>query len=909
MECYPTFTRETKENAKKIQEIQAKFEKDPRVKAFGYNDYSTFKWLYNKYVGKPFDIANVPINKTDIRKFEEGWFEFSNNIGKKENEFARWFKLPKALMRKLPETATFVEGISNATSFRQRNLKESAINLNNIFTDLYSMVTNGDYHNGVAWSKSEFKKYQKLEQKLELARTPNERMAAVKDIVDVVGIADSNNNPVGGKILRRFNDLVSFKEGPKTETERSIVREWNDLRKRSAKLLLNGIEQSKAIIKTVNDASVRKDLMAAMEKLQAAAERVHFQQSVDAKIIKDPSALFDIKKHDITVFDAETGTTKPYRVIDAKGERVIPREMTKYSPEYVVEMANVVRQVTDYASNMKDAKWEGKSSAEIRKMIDDKMDLGRMINRLKARTDVDNGKFSSLDPIFYLNKYVQDIAHFNYVTRVNLEYKKAADKMWELTREGKGRELGEYAEHMGKILTEIRDSSLNNYEGSMTEMDSVVRWINGMEYISKLGWSVRGGLRNLSQMTFDWVRYGTKGIVSARHFYDKGEHGDMASRQMKRFGILFGEKAQAGAPLRIAENLNRTHTFRRAFAMSYQEMTKSFDYYKKEWMDQRKTTDPPSNEQVEKHIEFLAGNMAAKSVRDLHYEYDNWAKAKALQTKTGKVVGQFQTYRFALWDMQWQMLQGAARASKAGKYGLFETDPAGNIVQIMPEIQQAMRYLSLYSFIVPAIATVSNFDLTNLVQNETYDTINRFYQYYTANELDEAELEGKYGQFFGKGVVTGNLGPFASDLLTFADLMDWWDQTPEELQETMKLKYDPDDPDWWYKMARIFNIQGARAGWHTMPALLAGQEERAFRVETGLYKPKHLFKWLKDDESKESATYKIRQNWLDESPYSPKRLYTGKFLPEIKGKRRKRRGTSLNDRAIAVLDDMLGDRY
>ena len=210
---------------------------------------------------------------------------------------------------------------------------------------------------------------------------------------------------------------------------------------------------------------------------------------------------------------------------------------------------------------------------------------------------------------------------------------------------------------------------------------------------------------------------------------------------------------------------------------------------------------------------------------------------------------------------------------------------------------------------MPAIATVSNFDLTNLVQNETYDTINRFYQYYTANELDEAELEGKYGQFFGKGVVTGNLGPFASDLLTFADLMDWWDQTPEELQETMKLKYDPDDPDWWYKMARIFNIQGARAGWHTMPALLAGQEERAFRVETGLYKPKHLFKWLKDDESKESATYKIRQNWLDESPYSPKRLYTGKFLPEIKGKRRKRRGTSLNDRAIAVLDDMLGDRY
>ena len=39
-----------------------------------------------------------------------------------------------------------------------------------------------------------------------------------------------------------------------------------------------------------------------------------------------------------------------------------------------------------------------------------------------------------------------------------------------------------------------------------------------------------------------------------------------------------------------------------------------------------------------------------------------------------------------------------------------------------PEIQQAMRYLSLYSLIVPIAAVVTDLDFGNLVQNETYDT-------------------------------------------------------------------------------------------------------------------------------------------------------------------------------------------
>jgi len=947
---------------KELAKIASAFEKDAKVKAFGYNDPSTGEWLWNKYVGRPRDPLK-PISSTDLAKYKAGLAEFKSSIGKKENPFLKFFKLPKALMRKLPETSSFVEEMSNATSFRQRQLKEASVELNDMIENgLYKMMLSGDYHGGVTWTKQELKKYQNLERDLEAAKTPAERQDAMKEIVKVVGIRDGNNNPVGGKVLWRFNDLLTFKDVPKTPTEERIVKSWNSLRARSAKLLLNGIEQSKAIIKTVNDVNSRNDLLKALDVLQGAAERIHFQQGIDSQTYVDNKGLFDMKKMDMKVYDAETGMTKPYKMIDANGERVIPRELTKYAPEYVIELSNVVRNITDFASNARDAKWQGKTASQIKMEIEKNVDLGSMVNRLKARTDVESGKFYSLDPIFYLNKYVNDVAHFNYATRINLAYKKAADKMWDISRrKGVAQDLGDYARQMGDMITEIKNSALNNYEGGITEMDNLVRFVNGMEYVSKLGWSVRGGLRNRSQMLFDWVKYGSKAWTTASKFYDVRVNEQMAKDQLNRFGILFGEKAAAAGtsiatagsleqvapegtvmtaksglkrakptplgalaegtakfveksgatkPLQIAENANRKGTFKRAFAMSFTEMNKNREYFKRQWMEAKGTKDKaPSDEVITEYISNLAGNQAAKVTRDLHFEYDNWAKAKALQTKTGKVVGQFQTYRFALWDLQWQMIKDARRARKAGKYGLFETNAKGEITRIMPEIQAAMRYLSLYALIVPVASMVTDLDLSNLIQNETYDTAQRFLKFYTADPDDPEQLEDKYGQFFGKGALAGNLGPFISDILTMADLLDVYDSTPEELQETMKMKYDPNDPDWWYKVARVANVQGARTGWHTIPAFLKGQWERMGRVETGLYKPKHLYDWMRKSDD---PIYKQRKDWLHNNPYSPVNwMYTGDrmfgvgpALPRVEKKRKKK-----NQEAVNVLEGMLAGKW
>ena len=120
---------------RELLEVAKKFEADAKVRAFGYNDPSTGEWLWNKYVGTPRD-SNKPITPTELNKYKRGLAEFTENIGKKENPFLKFFKLPKALMRKLPESSHFIEEMSNATSFRQRHLKESSVELSEMIQNL-----------------------------------------------------------------------------------------------------------------------------------------------------------------------------------------------------------------------------------------------------------------------------------------------------------------------------------------------------------------------------------------------------------------------------------------------------------------------------------------------------------------------------------------------------------------------------------------------------------------------------------------------------------------------------------------------------------------------------------------------------------------------------------------------------
>ena len=142
-----------------------------------------------------------------------------------------------------------------------------------------------------------------------------------------------------------------------------------------------------------------------------------------------------------------------------------------------------------------------------------------------------------------------------------------------------------------------------------------------------------------------------------------------------------------------------------------------------------------------------------------------------------------------------------------------------------------------------------------------------------------------YSAYYGKGPITGNLGPFLSDILTAAELTDFLNLTGAEYAEQKKLNYDPSDSDWWYNVARIFSIQGSRTFWKTIPAAMKGQWEKIARMETGAYKPKWITKWREKQVKKlAKATYGATD-----------------ILPTIKFKERSRDSARINKKALASL--------
>ena len=142
-----------------------------------------------------------------------------------------------------------------------------------------------------------------------------------------------------------------------------------------------------------------------------------------------------------------------------------------------------------------------------------------------------------------------------------------------------------------------------------------------------------------------------------------------------------------------------------------------------------------------------------------------------------------------------------------------------------------------------------------------------------------------YNAYYGKNPITGNLGPFVSDVLTAAELTDFLNLTGAEYAEQRNLNYEADNPDWWYNVARIFSIQGSRTFWKTIPAVMKGQWEKIFRMETGAYKPRWITKWREKQVKKIArATYGATD-----------------ILPDVKFKEKSRNTARINKKALASL--------
>ena len=504
-----------RDNHAEVIKIAAKIKADSKAQALDATDMETFNWLWKKYTKAGFyDPVTVRITDSDVKLFELGTKEWLKGLTKRSTFFGRNFKLPKALAGGIKGGQDFINRVGEAVSYNQRQMKEGQKQIEVMQEGLYQMFFDTESsiirEASASWSKKEYSKFQKLERDL-MAADPNSKAQtdAMENLMDFIGTG-SKGDPLGGKILRRYQKLLSMEARPETQNEHNIVNHWNVLRADSMKNLLNASISARRTIETLQNEGDRNHLTKAHDKLQ---------EQIDALLIEGGESLKKMSndyklEHGIYVpqeasalmiYDPVSKISKPYyKVNSTTGERVVG--IKKYYPKFVIELTDIMQNLVQYSKSSEKTPWNDMTPEQITNQIEKEINPTAISNRMKIAGETE--KYWSLDPYHYLHKYVHDVASFNMRSRINHAYADATKPIVDAIRrnnaENGDAQVGEYSRYLLDVLTEVKDSALMQ-GGSTHGIDDAVRMINAFEYISKLGFSVRGGLKNRTQGLFNWV--------------------------------------------------------------------------------------------------------------------------------------------------------------------------------------------------------------------------------------------------------------------------------------------------------------------------------------------------------------------------------------------------------------------
>jgi hypothetical protein len=482
------------------------------------------------------------------------------------------------------------------------------------------------------------------------------------------------------------------------------------------------------------------------------------------------------------------------------------------------------------------------------------------------------------DVISMMDNYIRNVTMFNFSGITTDSLLKGVRRIGDL----QGREQEEQARFYSKYLFDTHASLLGlNINSSFGR--SMARAVTSWEFMSKLGFNLRSAARNATQSLQNIVYFGVSGTMEALQ-YMHGEIGTRALAEAKKHGVyfasarelantlnLFPEVAKstvngkevltykydtasqkfndglesfakkAGAPMRFVENkVNRNLTFLIAYSLRHRQisnnkgiMLEQIEKSIKQGKFKREKGETESEAALrllDDNISRASSNFAANMTRELHYEYSPFGKPQIMRGGLASVLTQFMTYGVNFWNYQYKIASQGKDAVLAGDW----------------RSEQAWRMYrlgTLYAFINGLLSPLTNTDIGNLIQHDTYERVKNF------TDFMSEDPDIKKRAFFGKGPLVGTVGgPFISDVITMGNVFGFYDlMSNKEMDERSMLGYlagyqdyaDKRDSDKLYDFVRTLNTQIARTSFVTLPRAWDGAGLMTLAgIESGLYKSK-----------------------------------------------------------------------
>ena len=405
-----------------------------------------------------------------------------------------------------------------------------------------------------------------------------------------------------------------------------------------------------------------------------------------------------------------------------------------------------------------------------------------------------------------------------------------------MTAHKNGREF--YSNHANADANvEMRDRQSKKYG---------LQWFDGKTVRSKLLDGLTGEEADISSAS--------RGALQENFYNQKGlavnENGEIvmsSDRMTQKVARAAGEIAQRSAFMhKLVEDANRSGTFGIAFSLAHQNLsTMPENWIYNQMMKGKRPkaylsdgefgyTSHGSSEmkwvrenqkQVKDWIENTAGRMAYNSAVDLHFEYADWNKAKALKSKKGKFFGQFMHYRFSMFDLMHKWVSEGLRSVKARDFS-------------SEEVWKMLRFGILNATLsVASSATHTNF--MKLFNNDVIETGEAGYLWATTDRDDPeqvAKLEKKtYGQggwYFA--------GANANYVLSMFEQQDFFykDEDDARKHEENLAHLEDDDRTKLYKLLALGNAQMARTAAYTWPVFIKQGFIPAAQLELGQFESK-----------------------------------------------------------------------
>tara|TARA_E500000305_G_scaffold25954_2_gene20008 strand:+ start:5086 stop:7740 length:2655 start_codon:yes stop_codon:yes gene_type:complete len=740
------------ERAARLNTLVDKWTNHKVIKAMTGGRANEFERFYSEILPNlDFEFSRLP-NAKELNKLDKKMDKFLKGLTKTPGKIGQLFNLPENILRKNPITKKYYNNLIQASNYYHGNLQTIGSDLAMVKNSLNRAMNDVGFMNKYGFGRGsiqkELNKHKTTHEKLMSDGKVEEADAYAKKWLENVdpksqmavnnALYDLMIDP--SKIKKQDLSAAKLKYGPEIV---EAVNMWHygkpsenikPLKNRLWKVLGNGILDYVEVLKSHKNEF--NDVGFQIKQLENM-----YKTYFSSKATKKPKDYF------------------PTQILD------IAPTFAKFSQDmFSGKMDTNYKDISSYMSTM------------IKNVSDN-------LNMPSITFEKKSGRFDyqNKDVIGLLDTFSNNVIRFNYNARVTKETTNALKELGKLEGKDYDQHLQFLAGYIGDtheavLGTKFRDSKLAHFS----------RAITSFQFISKLGLNLRSSARNATQSLQNWVYFGSKGIYTAMKDMQSESMKTIVDSEMKKHGFEFVniqelampkdlmrqlevtpegrvvEKGPStvdkvndwfenvarvtGKPMQWVENnINRGLTFKIAFMTKYRDLKKSEELLRKT-LKASKDQEMDITPKVEKQIIDKASQYGAELVKELHYQYDRFAKPNITKTPVGAVLGQFSTYAFNFFNYQAKIARRGGNEVLAGEWS-------------SPEAQRLYRLGMLYTM-VTGLSALTNTNFNNLIQNDTLERGVRLKQYLLGDK------EAKKKAFYGLDPITGTFGgPFISDLL------------------------------------------------------------------------------------------------------------------------------------------------